>query len=109
VLAAAGLIALKEMRLRLDSDHENAKRLAEGLAAIPGILIDTASVQINMVFFSHEKNASIDSEAFVEYMKGKNILVNMSDGQNRFRFVTHYWISREHIGDIVKAVEEFYR
>lgn len=108
ILASAGLIALKEMRLRLDSDHENAKRLAAGLSEIPGIIIDCASVQINMVFFSHEKNKSIDAEAFAEFMKEKNILVNLSDTEKRFRFVTHYWITREQIGIIVDAVKEFY-
>lgn len=108
ILAAAGLIALKEMRLRLDADHANAKILASRLAEIPGIIIDPSSVQINMVYFSHEKNASIDSEAFVDFMKGKNILVNTSDSEKRFRFVTHYWITREHIGTLVNAVREFY-
>jgi threonine aldolase len=108
VLAAAGLIALKEMRLRLDVDHANAKLLASHLASIPGILIDPESVQINMVFFGHEKNTSIDSEAFVEFMKGKNILVNDYDGNKVFRFVTHYWISRDQITVIAQAVREFY-
>jgi threonine aldolase len=108
ILAAAGLIALKEMRLRLDADHDNAKLLAARLAEIPGIIIDPADVQINMVYFGHAQNASIDSEAFVEFMKGKGILVNSADAENRFRFVTHYWITREHIGAIVSAVNEFY-
>jgi threonine aldolase len=108
ILAAAGLIALKEMRLRLDSDHENAKLLAAKLADIPGIIIDPSSVQINMVYFSHEKNAMIDSEAFVEFMKGKNILINASDANHRYRFVTHYWVTREHVVSIASAVREFY-
>lgn len=108
ILAAAGLIALKEMRQRLDVDHQNAKLLAGRLAEIPGIIIDQDAVQINMVYFSHQKNGSIDSEAFIEFMKGKNILVNGADGENRFRFVTHYWITREHIGAIVAAVGSFY-
>lgn len=108
VLAAPGLIALKEMRFRLDTDHENAKRLASRLAEIPGIIIDLESVQINMVYFGHERNASIDGEAFLEFMKSKNILVNSSDSDNRFRFVTHYWITHENIDTIVNAVREFY-
>src|SRR4029453_17348307 len=37
VLAAAGLIALEETPKRLPEDHENARRLAEGLAALPGM------------------------------------------------------------------------
>ena len=108
ILAAAGLIALKEMRLRLDRDHENAKLLASRLSEIPGIIIDQADVQINMVFFGHERNPSIDSEAFVEFMKGKGILVNPCDANHRLRLVTHYWISRDHVDTIAKAIKEFY-
>lgn len=108
VLAAAGLIALKEMRLRLDEDHANAKRLAEKLAEIPGMIIDPADTQINMVYFGHERNASIDSEAFVEFMKGKGILINANDANHRYRFVTHYWITRDNVGTIANAVREFY-
>jgi threonine aldolase len=108
ILAAAGLIALKEMRLRLDRDHENAKALAERLAAIPGAIVDPSTVDINMVFFGHERNASIDGEAFVDFMKGKGILVNPFDEARKLRFVTHYWISRDHIEATASAVREFY-
>lgn len=108
ILAAAGLIGLKEMRHRLDKDHENAQLLAKMLAEIPGARIDLPSVQINMVYFNHEKNATIDSEAFVEFMRGKKILVLPSDRDNQMRFVTHNWITRENIEMIVNAIKEFY-
>jgi threonine aldolase len=108
ILAAAGLIALKEMRLRLDEDHANAKRLAAKLAEIPGIIIDQSSVEINMVFFGHEKNAVIDSEAFVEFMRGKGILINTCDPSRTYRFVTHNWITRDNVDAIANAVREFY-
>ncbi len=108
ILAAAGLISLKEMRLRLENDHENAMILAKKLSEIPGSKVNLEDVQINMVFFGHEDNASIDGEAFIEFMKARGILVNMSDAQNRFRFVTHYWITREHIACIADAVRDFY-
>jgi threonine aldolase len=51
ILAAAGLIALEDGPRRLDEDHANAKRLAEGLAAIPGISIDIAKIVTNIVIF----------------------------------------------------------
>lgn len=108
ILAAAGLIALKEMRLRLDEDHANAKALAKLLSEIPGMRVDMEATQINMVFFTHEKAAMIDSEAFVDFMKARNILINPSDGEHRYRFVTHYWITRERIPEIAKAVGEFF-
>ena len=49
ILAAAGIIALDEMTLRLQEDHENAKNLAEGLAEIPGIHLDVEGVQTNII------------------------------------------------------------
>jgi threonine aldolase len=51
VIAAAGLIALEKSPARLHVDHENAKRLAEGIAEIPGLKIDPASVRSNIVIF----------------------------------------------------------
>jgi threonine aldolase len=50
ILAAAGLYALEHNLDRLPQDHEHAKRLARGLAEIPGISIDLASVETNLVF-----------------------------------------------------------
>ena len=40
VLAAAGIVALEQMIGRLAEDHANARRLAHGLAQIPGIEVD---------------------------------------------------------------------
>jgi threonine aldolase len=51
VIAAAGLIALEKSPQRLHEDHANAKRLAEGIAAIPGLKIDPAAVRTNIVIF----------------------------------------------------------
>ena len=51
VLAAAGLVALEESPAKLPDDHANARFLAEGLARIPGIQIDPAAVETNIVVF----------------------------------------------------------
>ncbi len=51
ILAAAGLIALEDGPMRLAEDHANAKRLALGLADIPGIAIDPTRVPTNIVIF----------------------------------------------------------
>src|ERR1700751_1235697 len=47
VIAAAGLIALENSPSRLHEDHANARDLAEGVAKIPGLKIDPASVKTN--------------------------------------------------------------
>ena len=49
ILAAAGLIALEQGPEKLAQDHANAKFLAQGLAEIPGIKIDPAKVQTNIL------------------------------------------------------------
>ncbi len=51
VIAAAGLVALDEGPLLLRRDHEHARRLAAGLAEIPGLRLDPATVQTNIVLF----------------------------------------------------------
>ncbi len=56
VLAAPGLIALEKSPLRLHEDHANARRLAEGIATIRGLSIDTARVRTNIVIFGCEKS-----------------------------------------------------
>src|SRR5689334_5573753 len=43
VLAAAGLISLEKMTKRLSDDHLRAKKLAEGLRQVEGLVIDTNS------------------------------------------------------------------
>jgi threonine aldolase len=51
VIAAAGLVALEKAPARLHIDHENARRLAEGIARIRGLRIDAAKVRSNIVIF----------------------------------------------------------
>jgi threonine aldolase len=55
VIAAAGLIALEKSPGRLHIDHENAKRLAEGISEIPGLTIDPKKVRSNIVIFDCTK------------------------------------------------------
>ena len=51
MMAAAASHAIDHHRPRLADDHANASRLAAGLAEIPGIIVDTAAVETNMVYF----------------------------------------------------------
>ena len=99
VIATTGLIALKEMRLRLSEDHKHAEQLAQGLAGIPGITVHPVHKRTNMVFFSVPER--VDSAKFIASMKAKNILLI---GGPRFRAVTHYWITPERINQVVSAV-----
>lgn len=99
VLAAAGLIALEEHPARLGADHAHARALAECLASIPGISIDPATVQSNIVVFDVSgtgmKGAEISGR-----LKAEGILMNAIN-ERQMRAVTHYDVSRQ---DCEKAI-----
>src|SRR6202171_1011593 len=62
VIAAAGLLALEKCPARLHIDQENARRLAEGIAAIPGLTIDPKKVRSNIVIFDCSKTGKTGAE-----------------------------------------------
>lgn len=103
-LAAAGLIALKKMTLRLKEDHDNALFLAGELSTIPGIQVFHEDIQISMVFFDM-KATGYDSNEFAREMLKKGIKINPAEN-GVMRFVTNYWVSREDIIYIVKSMKE---
>ncbi|HEX6104369.1 MAG TPA: threonine aldolase family protein [Gemmatimonadales bacterium] len=51
IIAAAGVYALRHHVDRLADDNERARRLARGLAALPGIEVDADRVDTNIVIF----------------------------------------------------------
>lgn len=104
ILAAAGLIALREMTGRLGEDHENALYMAAKLAVLPGFSVDQTALDINMVFF--KTPAWIDGAALASCLDGEGIKINPPEGGS-CRFVTHYWIKKEHIDKVVSLVAAF--
>ncbi len=105
ILAAAGLIALKEMTGRLAEDHANARYLANKLAQIPGIRVDMSALDINMVFFAVPEG--IDGAAFAAALRARGVLVNPPEA-GQCRLVTHYWIDKSAADAAVKAVAEVF-
>lgn len=105
IIAAAGLIALEKMTLRLGDDHATAAALASGLAAMPMIDIDPSRVQTNMVFFRLRNEVRLSAPEVSERMKAHGILMLPTD-ERGFRMVTHYWITPEHVGRVLQALNE---
>ncbi len=103
ILAAAGLIAVTNMRERLGEDHLRAKTLAEGLAQIPGIEMDKGLPQTNMVFIRIKDNHAKSLFEIKEEMAKGGILIGQSDPQH-FRLVTHYWINDTDISKTIQAM-----
>ena len=101
-LAAAGLIAIKEMPKRLCEDHENARYMAKRLAQLPGVKVDIDSVEIDMVFFKLDRDEKLRA-ALPDLMMEKGIIIG-GEELGEFRFVTHYGVSR---ADVDRAIDEF--
>ncbi len=109
ILAAAGIIAIEKMTKRLSEDHVNARRLAEGLAAIEGIQIDLSRVQTNMIFLSLDKTFPYDArELYTILERDYSIKLDIT-GERSFRLVTHYWITPERVDAVVQAIREVSR
>lgn len=105
VLAAAGLIALREMTTRLSEDHANACVLAEGLAQLPHIRIDVAQVHTNMIYFDLLPTSPLPPEEIVRRLHD-DYKIQMALGHYGNRLVTHYWITREKVDVVLNALRE---
>jgi threonine aldolase len=95
VLASAALYALDHHRDRLATDHENARSLAEGLAAIPGFVCAPHAVETNIVNFEIPGR---DAARFVVSAAKQGVLLNPI-GAHALRAVTHLDVSRAAIDD----------
>lgn len=104
ILAAAGLIALEEGPKRLHEDHANARFLAEGLAQTPGIRIDVARVQTNILIFDIS-GTGLTSADFTKALAERNVLCGGVTPET-VRFVTHLDVDRAGCEYALGAVQE---
>ncbi len=104
ILAAACLISLNTMTKRLQTDHDNARALAEGLAALPYIQIDLDRVQTNMIFLTISDDSPVNAEQIAQRMKADYHILLRPSAIYGFRLVTHYWITRQQVEQIVAAM-----
>jgi threonine aldolase len=97
VIAAAGLYALDHHIERLAEDHANARVLAEGLAELPGVELDPAQVETNIVVFR-----VADAAAFTAAVADEVELSMM--GPRVVRAVTHHDVDRAGIDRALAAL-----
>jgi threonine aldolase len=107
VLAAAGIVALEQMVERLAEDHENGKRLANGLADYPQIEIDAARVVTNIVNFSvhngQQRLKDAETLQFLRRAREHGVLMGTT-GEGTIRAVTHYGIGAADISTALAAI-----
>jgi threonine aldolase len=102
IIGAAGIVALEQMTDRLAEDHRRAKRLAEGLAEIPGIAVEP--VATNILFFRLTDETKTPEE-IVSGLAERGILL-LGRVEGNFRVVTHYWIDDADVESTVTAMQE---
>ena len=100
VLAAAGLDAIRRGPARLADDHRRARRLAEGLARLPGVEAAPDAVQTNIVYVSID-----DAHAVVDDWTEHGVLANAL-GPRSVRLVTHFQVDDDAIERALAIVAE---
>jgi threonine aldolase len=105
VVAAAGIISLEKMTKRLNDDHARAKKMADGLRQVNGLVVDANSPYTNMVYLNLSQDVSLNAQQITERMKNLGVLVDPENAR-RFRLVTHYWIDDEAVEKTVSAFKE---
>lgn len=91
ILAAAGIVALQEIVPQLPEDHRRARLLAQGLKAVPNIVVETDPPQTNMVFIHLTAEAPVSGSQLVARAADLGLRFGMV-GEGRFRMVLHHWI-----------------
>jgi threonine aldolase len=105
IIAAAGLVALDEILPRLGEDNHRARRLADGLAALPEVVLDPETVETNIVFFSLSGTSPFDAGGLAARLAEEGVLCHPLGGDS-IRMVTHYHITDEDIERAIAVTEQ---
>jgi threonine aldolase len=104
MMAASALYALEHHLERLADDHENARRFAERISEIPGIKIDPASVESNLVFFELDRSTGTGDQ-LIGALAQRDVLM-LALGPQRIRACTHLDVTREQVEQAADAITE---
>ncbi len=115
ILAAAGIYALEHHVERLAEDHQNARRLADGIKNIPGLTLgaegdDTRTVQTNLVYFKVDptaaRNPALNADVLSERLRAHGVLANpLGKNPYQMRMVTHLDVSATDIEAALTALQ----
>lgn len=108
ILAAAGIVALETMVDRLAEDHARAKKLADGLKQIPGLVLQGAGPATNMVFLSLDDSVPYSTQEVHDRLEARGVRVGVT-GHRQYRLVVHYWIDDAGVKKTLSAFREAVR
>lgn len=103
VLAAAGLVAMESMVERLSEDHDNCRRLADGLARLPRIGVDRDKVQTNIVIFQVDRDGG--AQELAAGCLARKVKIHQI-GPKAIRCVTHKDVDQDDIDRALHAFRE---
>jgi threonine aldolase len=106
IIAAACEFALDHHVTRLAEDHENARRLAQGIAQIKGVHIDAASVETNLVYFDVVQDGW-NAERLSTALLARGVRVSTM-GARTLRAVTHLNVDGAGIELAIAALREVF-
>ncbi len=106
IIAAGGLYALRHHVERLAEDHALARQLAEGLAELPGLKLDPADVETNIVFF--DVTGPLDASSAVERLLAHGVRIGAL-GPRTLRAVTHLDVDAAGIDRALAAARQVFR
>lgn len=102
IIAAGALYALEHHRARLAEDHATARALAEGLARLPGVELDPATVETNIVRF---RVVNRPADALAKHLAQAGVRL-LATGPDTLRAVTHLNVTKD---DVAAALDVFRR
>ena len=104
IIAAAGLYALKHNVARLEEDHDNAKFLAHRLADIPGLEIDPARVETNIILLRVTSD-KMSAHQVADTLAAQGIRIGAMTDRTA-RLVTHLDVDRRGVTEAGDAIAE---
>jgi len=102
IIAAGALYALEHHRGRLVEDHANAKALAEGLGELPGLRLDPAEVETNIVLFDVAATPAAD---LAQKLAAAGVGV-LAVGPKTIRAVTNLDVSADDVQEAIEVVRQ---
>jgi threonine aldolase len=102
LLAAAGMFALDHNHARLADDHVHARLLAESLAQVPGLHVDPARIQTNIVMIDVERGTV---PALIALAREEGVLIG-ANGARQIRAVCHLDVDRAGVQRAAQVITE---
>jgi len=102
IIAAGGVFALRHHVDRLAEDHERARRLAYGLAEVPGLALNPERVETNIVIFDVSRTG-LSGDAFASRTLSSHGVRFSVLGPTTVRAVTHLDIPPDGIERALEA------